>query len=58
MPTVPTARKSKIEFWINHSDKQELKALCKETGYTVAEIMRRAAEEKIATLKGKGHNAS
>lgn len=48
-----TCMKTKIEFWINEQDRDKLVELCKKAGYTVAETMRRAAEEKINELEAK-----
>lgn len=45
--------KKKVEFWLNADDKTVLLTLCKRAGYTLAEIMRRAAEEKIEELRKK-----
>lgn len=42
--------KEKIEFWLHTNQKNALKAICDETGYTVSELMRRGVEYIIKDL--------
>ena len=48
-----THGRKKIEVWVNARDKRDLGHWAKRAGYTVAEVMRRAVEEKIEELKRK-----
>lgn len=42
--------KEKIEFWLHSNQKQALKKISDETGYTVSELMRRGVEHIIKDL--------
>ncbi len=46
--------KSKIEFFVNTTDKIRFVELCQQHSYKMAEIMRRAFEEKMEWLEKKG----
>ena len=45
--------KGKIEFYVNRSEKERFQELCEKYSYTIAELMRRAFEEKMEWLEGK-----
>jgi predicted DNA-binding protein len=42
--------KEKIEFWLHTNQKNALKAISDETGYSVSELMRRGVEYIIKDL--------
>ncbi len=42
--------KEKIEFWLHTNQKNALKAISEETGYSVSELMRRGVEFIIKDL--------
>jgi predicted DNA-binding protein len=42
--------KEKIEFWLHSNQKNALKLISKDTGYTVSELMRRGVEHIIKDL--------
>lgn len=47
--------KEKIEFWLHTNQKNALKAISEETGYTVSELMRRGVEYIIKDLRPYYH---
>ena len=42
--------KEKIEFWLHCRQKEALKQISNETGYTISELMRRSVENTIRDM--------
>lgn len=42
--------KEKIEFWLHSKQKEALKHISNETGYTISELMRRSVENTIKDM--------